>query len=159
MNTKTQFLMTAVLGTSLAMFGQTNAGEKDLRKDQVPKPVVEAFEKAYPNAKKVEFEEETFEGKTVYEVEYKENRKEYDLLYDADGTLLRKEEEIDVQTLPEPIRQAVTKAYPKAKIKEAEKLMKPDGTVTGYEVEIKEGRKEFELELDTDGQILKTEED
>ncbi|HWP01271.1 MAG TPA: PepSY-like domain-containing protein [Methylococcus sp.] len=157
MKTKTQFLMAAVLGASLAIPGQANAGEKELRKSQVPKAVVEAFEKAHPNAKKVEFEEETFEGKTAYEVEYKEDGREYELLYDADGTLLQKEEEIDVKALPEQISQAVTKAHPKAKIKEAEKVMKPDGTVTGYEVEIKEGRKE--LELDASGQILKTEED
>ena len=37
--------------------------------------------------------------------------------------------------------------------------MKPDGTVTGYEVEIKAEGKEFELELDPNGNILKTERD
>ena len=42
-------------------------------------------------------------------------------------------------------------------IKEAEKLMKPDGTVTGYEVEIKADGKKIELELDVSGSILKTE--
>lgn len=156
MKTKTPFL---VLGALLAMIGQANAGEKELRKNQVPNAVVEAFEKAHPNAKKVEFEEETFAGKTAYEVEYKEDSREYELLYDADGKLLQKEEEVDVKTLPEQIRQAVTKAHPKAKIKEAEQVMKPDGTVTGYELEIQEGRKELELELDSSGQILKTEED
>jgi len=35
--------------------------------------------------------------------------------------------------------------------------MKPDGTLTGYEVEIKTGKKEVELHLDTNGKILKTE--
>ncbi|MGH8551281.1 MAG: hypothetical protein ACRERU_22275 [Methylococcales bacterium] len=74
-------------------------------------------------SKGVEFEEEQFEGK-------------YEFLYSAGGTLLQKEEEINVQTLPGPIAQAVTKAYPKAKIKKAEKVMKPDDTVSGYEVEI-----------------------
>ncbi|MEI7995483.1 MAG: hypothetical protein WCH01_11335 [Methylococcaceae bacterium] len=38
-----------------------------------------------------------------------------------------------------------------------EQLMKPDGTVTGYEVEIKVAGKETELELDVSGNILKTE--
>jgi uncharacterized membrane protein YkoI len=35
--------------------------------------------------------------------------------------------------------------------------MKPDGTITGYEVEIKSEGKELELELDSSGKILKTE--
>jgi hypothetical protein len=71
--------------------------------------------------------------------------------------LLLKEEEIDVKTLPDPVLQAILKAHPKAKIKEVEKLMKPDDTVTGYEVDIKAAGKEIELELNVSGNILKTE--
>lgn len=123
----------------------------------MPKAVINAFKKDYPNAKPSEFEKEKFEGKTAYEVEYKENGIEYEALYSADGTLLQKEEEIDGKSLPEPVTQAVKKAHPKAEIKEAEKLMKPDGALTGYEVEIKTAGKKSELELDVNGNILKTE--
>lgn len=154
---KTQLLMTTALAVSLVLFGQANAGEKELSKHQVPKAVLEAFEKAYPNAKGVEFEKEMFEGKAAYEVEYKENGKEYEVMYSAEGSLVQKEEEIDAKTLPEPVSQAVTKAHFKGKIKEAEKVMTPDGTITGYEVEINSEGKELELELDTSGKILKTE--
>jgi uncharacterized membrane protein YkoI len=72
-------------------------------------------------------------------------------------TLLQKEEEIDRESLPGPVADAVKKAYSEAKIEEVEKLMKPDNTVTGYEVEIKSAGKEIELELDVNGNILKTE--
>ena len=156
---KTQYIMSAVLVAVPMIFGQANAGEKELKKDQVPKEVIAAFEKANPNTKGLEFEEEAFEGKTAYEVEYKKNGKEYEFYYSAEGVLLQKEEEIDVKALPDPVVQAILKAHPKAKIKEAEKLMKPDGTVTGYEVEIKVAGKEIELELDVNGNILKTEND
>ena len=154
---KSQYIMSVVLIASPMIFGQANASEKELKKDQVPKAVISAFEKAFPNAKELEFEEELFEGKTAYEVEYKRDGKEYEFLYSAEGVLLQKEEEINVKTLPDPVVQAILKAHPKAKIKEAEKLMKPDGTVTGYEVEIKVAGKELELELDVNGKILKTE--
>lgn len=154
---KSQYIMSAILIAVPMILGQANAGEKELKKDQVPKAVIAAFEKAFPNAKELEFEEELFEGKTAYEVEYKKDGVEYEFLYSADGKLLQKEEEIDVKTLPDPVIQAILKAHPKAKIKEAEKLMKPDGTVTGYEVEIKVAGKEIELELDVSGNILKTE--
>jgi hypothetical protein len=78
-------------------------------------------------------------------------------LYSADGTLLQKEEKIDGETLPEPVAQAIKKAHPKAEIIKVEKLMKPDSTVTGYEVDIKAAGKDIELELDVSGKILKTE--
>jgi uncharacterized membrane protein YkoI len=154
---KTQYIMSAILVAVPMILGQANAGEKELKKDQVPKAVIAAFEKAFPNAKELEFEEELFEGKTAYEVEYKENNMEYEFLYSADGTLLQKEEEIDGKSLPEPVAQAVKKAHPEGEIKGVEQLMKPDGTVTGYEVEIKVAGKELELELDVSGKILKTE--
>ena len=154
---KPKIMITAALGAFLGLLSQANAGEKELSKHQVPKTVLEAFEKSHPDAKGLEFEEETFEGKAAYEVEYKKEGKGYEFLYTADGSLVQKEEEIDAQSLPDPVVQAVTKAHPKGKIKEAEKVMKPDGAVTGYEVEIKEGGKELELELDTSGQILRTE--
>ncbi|MBX3616828.1 PepSY domain-containing protein [Nitrosomonas sp.] len=156
---KTQFSFVALLVVVLLTFNSVNAAEEKVSKDQVPKAVLEAFEKAYPNAKEVEFEKEMIEGKAAYEVEYKENGKEYEILYDSEGVVLQKEEAIDVKTLPEPVVQAITKAYPEATIKEAEKVMAPDGTITGYEVEIKTEGKELELELDTFGKILKTEQD
>lgn len=54
--------------------------------------------------KGVKFEEEVFEGKTAYEVEYKKESKEYEFLYGADGMLFQKEEAIDAKVLPEPTR-------------------------------------------------------
>ena len=149
--------MSLVLVAVPMIFGQASASEKELKKDQVPKAVIAAFEKAFPNAKELEFEEALFDGKTTYEVEYKKDGKEYEFLYSTEGVLIQKEEDIDVKTLPDPVIQAILKAHPKAKIKEAEKSMKPDGTVTGYEVEIKVAGKELELELDVNGKILKTE--
>lgn len=154
---KSQYLLIVALGALLAVLGSVNADEKELSKNQVPKAVIAAFEKAFPNAKGMEFEEEMFEGKIAYEVEYKKNGMEYEFLYSANGTLLQKEEEINGETLPARVVQAIKKAYPKAEITEAEQVMKPDNTVTGYEVEIKAAGKEIELELDVSGTILKTE--
>lgn len=154
---KTQFLLTAVSGVLLAVSGQASADEDDLSRDQVPQAVISAFEKANPNAKDVKFEKETVEGKEAYEVEYEENDKEYDFMYSADGTLLRKDEQVDVSSLPEPVAQAVKKDYPRAEIEEVEKMMNPDDSVAGYEVEIEVNDKKTELELDTSGKILKTE--
>ena len=155
---KTQLVITLVSAALLTILSQANAGE-EVGKNQVPKAVLETFEKSYPNAKDVKFEKETFEGKKAYEVEYKDNGKEYEVMYSTDGVLVQKEEELDVKLLPETVTHAIKKEHPKAKIEEAEKLMKPDGTLTGYEVEIKAGKKKLELEVDATGKILKTEKD
>jgi len=156
---KMQFWITPILTALLITLGQAHASEKEVSKDQVPKAVLEAFEKAYPNAKDVEFEQGMIEGKAVFEVEYKENDREFEVLYDSDGVILQKEESIDVKALPEPVVQSISKAYPNATIEEAEKIMKPDGTVTSYEVEIKSEGKKLELVVDSYGKILKTKQD
>jgi uncharacterized membrane protein YkoI len=156
---KTQLLIRTALAVSGMVLGQAHAGEKELSKHQVPKAVLEAFEKAYPTAKELQFEQEMFEGKVTYEVEFKEHGKEYEVLYGADGSVLQKEETIEIHALPEPVSQAVMNAHPKATVKEAEKVMKPDGTITSYEVEIKSEGKELELDVDSSGKILKTERD
>lgn len=153
---KTKEIMLAGLVTAL-MIGQAHADEKELNKNQLPKAVIAAFEKAHPNANEVEFKDETFAGKPAYEVEYKKNGLEYEFLYNAEGTLLRQDAEIDGKSLPETVVQAIKKAHPKADIKRVEQLMKPDGTVFGYEVEIKVAGKDIELELDVSGNSLKTE--
>lgn len=155
---ETSFLTTMAFITLLTVAGRMNADERELDRDEVPKAVLDAFEKAHPNAKEVEFEKETFIGKEAYEVEYQIDGKEYEFLYGADGVLLQQEEEIDVSVLPEAIVNAIKKAHPKAKIMEAEKLLKPDGMLIGYEVEIDMPKgKKAELELDVNGNILKTE--
>ncbi|MGJ0486632.1 MAG: PepSY-like domain-containing protein [Methylomicrobium sp.] len=138
---KTKSLIIAAAAASWMVFGQANAEEKELNKSQVPKAVLEAFEKAYPNVKSVEFEKEMFQGKAAYEVEYKENGEEHEFLYSADGVLLQREEEIDINALPEAAVKAIEKAHPKAKIEEAEKVMNPNGALAGYEVEIKSAGK------------------
>ena len=156
---KTQIWITTVMAAVFIVLGQANAGEKEEDKDQVPEAVLEAFEKAYPNAEAIEFEKEMIGDKTVYEVEYKENDREHEILYDSDGVILRKEETIDIKLLPEPIVQAISNAYPQVFIKEAEMVMGPDGTITGYEVEIKTAGKKLELELDAHGKIMEAEQD
>jgi uncharacterized membrane protein YkoI len=156
---KKQFWIITAMATIFIALGQVNAGEKEENKDQVSKAVLEAFEKGHPNAEEVEFEKEMIGDKTVYEVEYKENNREYEILSDSDGVILRKEEAIDVELLPEPIVQAISSAYPQVFIEEAEMVMGPDGTVAGYEVEIKTEGKKLELELDAYGKILEAEQD
>ncbi len=153
-------LLTFVLVTSLAIFSlHADAGDKELKKGQVPQPVLDAFAKARPNAKVKEFEKDTKDGKIVFVIEFKENGIESEYVFSPDGTLLGSGEGIKPAELPPSVAEAIKKAHPQAKIKEAKRKLLSDGTVSHFEVEIKEGRKEFELEIDPSGNILKTESD
>jgi uncharacterized membrane protein YkoI len=43
----------------------------------------------------VEYEAKSFEGNPAYEIEFKENGKEYEFLYKPDGSVVRQKEEDD----------------------------------------------------------------
>ena len=148
-----------VLGAAALSSAAISATEKELPKKEVPQAVREAFQKAYPGAKGAKYSKESEDGKTLYEVEFKEKGKEIEAVYKADGSLYETEEEIDIRDLPEQIVQAIKKAHPEAVLKEAEKITGSDGKPRGYEVEVKVGKKELELELTADGNIVKTEEE
>jgi len=149
-------LIPALLGLAALSTCANAAEEKKITVQQVPKPVLEAFHKAYPQALDVKYEVEKDAGKTVYEVEFKEQGIKREATYAAEGTLLETEEDIKPDTLPAAITEALKKSHPQATVEEAEKVMKPDGSVSGYEVEIKDGKKEFEIRLDATGKIFKT---
>lgn len=157
MKTLKAVLIQTLLGLAALSTGAYAGEENKLTEQQVPKPVLEAFHKAYPQAQDAKYEEEKEAGKTVYEVEFKDQGVKREASYAAEGTLIETEEDIKPDALPAAITEALKKTYPHATVKEAEKVMKPDGTVSGYEVEIKDGKKELEIHLDAAGKILKTE--
>ncbi|UQN12448.1 PepSY-like domain-containing protein [Methylococcus capsulatus] len=133
--------------------------EKELSAKQVPRAVHEAFQKAYPAAKETKYSERTTDGKIVYEVEFEDRGRKLEATYGAEGALIETEEEIKPTELPEPVVSAIKKAHPGATVKEAEKVFNPKGTVSGYEVELADGKKRLELKLDANGTIVKTETD
>jgi len=125
---------------------------------QIPIAVLESFKKAYPHAADVNFEEESnAEGEAVYEVEFSDEGVEIQASYSADGTLLKIEEEIQFNELPEAVTDAIMQAYPDAILLEAKKIVASDGSVGGYEVEIEDDDVELEIHLEPNGLILNTE--
>lgn len=150
-------LMPTLLGLSVLSTGAIAGGEKKISEGQVPKPVLEAFHNAYPHAADLKYEADSKSGKTVYEIEFKHQGIEREVTYSANGTLLETEEAIKPDALPAAITEALRKAHPHATLEEVEQVMEPDGKVNGYEVEIKDGQKVWEVHLDIAGRILKTE--
>lgn len=129
--------------------------EQTFKRKDVPPAVLKAFEQAYPKAKMKGFSKEENEGKMVYEIESVEGKFRRDILYNPDGTVVSVEESLSFAELPQAVRDAIAKEYPKAKATRCEKIIK--GSTTQFEVVLKSGKEKYEVIFESDGKISKKE--
>jgi uncharacterized membrane protein YkoI len=141
----------AVVALSVAAISSTQA--QTMTKEQLPKAVRSAFEKAYPSATLKAASVEKDGGKTCYELESMDGAQARDIIYAADGTVIEIEESITPTSLPTPVAQALNKRFPNAPLEKAEKLIR--GAVVTYEVVITVGKQHNEVIVDEKGKILK----
>lgn len=128
------------LGTGLA-----NA--QKLKESEVPAAVKAAFTKQFPNVKDAEWGKE----ETDFEAEFDQNKMETSLLIDANGNVLKTENEIEVSALPKAASEYVAKNVGGKKIKEASKITDAKGQVT-YEAEVDD----TDYVFDPNGTFIKT---
>ena len=72
---RTVVLATAFVFCAIVLSGGVLAAEEKVALDKVPKAVMEGVKKRFPKAKVTEAAKETADGKTVYEVTFKEGDK------------------------------------------------------------------------------------
>ena len=116
----------------------------------VPDAVKTAFQKKFPNAKKVKWEKEKT---NEYEASFNLDRKEVSVLYLSDGKLIEVETEIFDTELPKPVVESLNKKYPNIKISEVSKIERSDNSIV-YEAELKIGGKKIDLLFDEKGNVL-----
>lgn len=122
--------MRSVFFMALAASLWMSACGQKLSADKVPAPVKESFTKVHPGVK-AKWEKEG----DNYEVSFKERGKKGSCLIAVAGQILETEVEIAIEDLPGAAYTYVQKNLKNAKIKEAAKITKPDGTVL-YEAEV-----------------------
>jgi uncharacterized membrane protein YkoI len=145
----------AIVGAIILDAAPVVAHERLLSKQDIPQAVLAAFQKDHPAAKRVKYEEEIIDGKDAYEIAFQDDKaQERSEVYRADGTLTETEKAIKIDELPDTVLQAVKNAHPHATLQRAFQVSNTSGTVTSYEVEIKEGKREREVEFDINGKIL-----
>lgn len=132
-----------------------HAQEQSIKRKDVPKAILAAFEKTYSKAKIKGYAKEVDDGKTVFELESVEGSVNRDITYMADGSVVSIEESLPVSELPDVIRSAAEKQYPNSKISLCEKVSK--GTNMQYELVVTTGKQKYELVLNPDGTIAKAE--
>ncbi len=132
------------------------ADEKKIEISALPKAVVKAAKKAFPEAQIVGAAKETEDGETIYEVEMKLDGKSIDLAIDDEGEIEEIEKEIEVEDLPRAVIKAARKKFPEGKIAKVEEVSDEDDHVV-YElaIETKKGGKTIEVIMSPNGKILK----
>jgi hypothetical protein len=131
------------------------AQERAISKKQLPRPVLDAFTASYPHARIVGCSREVEKGVTLYEVESKEGATHRDVTYKPDGAVVSVEESLPFDLAPQPVREAIAKAHPKATVLTSERVEK-DGN-TSFEFLIRDGKRRLELQYREDGTLKNSE--
>src|SRR4030095_6796648 len=138
---KNIFFLVLVTFSSLAVICQV----------KVPDAVKTAFNNKFPNASKVKGQKER---KTELEANCKMNNTDVSANFGLDGSWVETETTIPVGELPAAVANTVNTKYPGAVYGRTEKIEKPGGLIM-YEVNITLKGKKKELELNTDGSLVK----
>jgi hypothetical protein len=141
-----------IISIALALFIISVFAEE--KKVIVPEVVKKSFAAQYPSATKVEW---GIEKAGEYEAEFKLNSTDMSVVYDEKGTALEIESEIKETDLPQAVKATLAKDFTGYKIDEFEKT-DAKGVVT-FEMEARKDNKEFELVFDSNGKLLKQEEE
>jgi len=126
--------------------------EKKVRLDQVPAAAREAILKEAGKNTIKEIEEETENGRTLYEAEWEVEGKETEVTVTPDGKIVAREVELTLKEVPRAVRRTIRKEAAGSKVKEVEAETRNGRTV--YEAEWREGDKEIEIKVAPDGKLL-----
>ena len=139
-----------VLAVAFAFGSVSRADEEKNPLHKVPANVKEAVENYFPDAQFISAEQETENGKVLYEIVIRYMGKKFEVLVSADGVIEAVETEIDLRDLAKSITDYLAKNYLNAKIGNAEKVVDSKGRTT-YEVVVHVGGKKYEFTFDANG--------
>ncbi len=146
-------MRTAILGTIL-LLATSIASAREIPFRKLPQQVQEAFQRAHPNAKKVEVEKEDEEyGEPLYEFEFKENGRKIRAYYHTDGSFFGYERKLPPQ-LPKPVWDTIHKLFPEGAVEKARVVVNAQDEPLAYEVEIKENGKKWKAYFNADGSFI-----
>ena len=125
----------------------TKAEAQKLSAKDVPSAVMNAFNKAYPSIKDVDWSKKGDD----YTASYDSKKVDNSVTYEVNGKLIETEIKIAPSTLPSGVMEYVKKNYKEDEVKEASKITDASGTVT-YEAEVKD----LDLIFDSKGDFIKS---
>ena len=123
----------------------------------VPKPVMDALRKEYPENKLISTGMRSVDGKPkYYDLEVQWNGKgTIDVYIDADGAIIATGTAINVKRIPAAVIAAIQAKYPGWKMSEFEREVNFKTKAVFFSIDVSKDGKSFEIEVDTTGTILK----
>jgi hypothetical protein len=120
--------------------------------DAPSKKLKDAFNKKFPNAKKIKWSKE---NESEWEAEFKMNGEEYSANFLSDGTWKETEHEIEKSKIPAAVQQTLNKEFAGYDIEEVEISETADGKV--YEFALEKDESDLEVAISPDGKVVKKE--
>jgi hypothetical protein len=146
----------AVLGVLAA--AALRADEEKVDLDKVPKAVLDAVKKKFPDAKLTgATKEKGDDGKEIFEIEFTFKDHKYEAELKPDGTFIAIDKQLEFKELPEAVAKTLKEKYPDAKYDMIEEVTKNDKIVE-YEIELTTAdKKKIEVLIDPSGKVTKEE--
>jgi len=118
-------------GFAVLLLAGSAAAESKVKMESLPPAVQKTVKEQTEHAKLVGLSKEKEGGQTVYELETTVNGRSRDLMIDSAGTILSVEDEVALDSIPEPARKAIQQRVAAGKIIKVETVTK--GSEVSYE--------------------------
>ena len=129
------------------------AAEKKIKMQDMPPAVQEAAKEQSKGAVIRGFAQEKEHGQTLYEMELTVNGHAKDVTFDGTGKVVSVEEEVPLESIAAPAREAIQKAVGKGKLKKVESVTENGNSF--YEASIRKGVRSSEIKVDANGAPVK----
>ena len=149
MNRQTVSLVAASL---LVIPSLSYGGEEKISMTDAPSAVQAGVKKAVGDQKIEEFSKEVEDGKTTFEAEFEVGGVDHSVTVAEDGKVIEEETDVALDALPKAVTEAVMKAEPSGKMKEAAKVT-ADGK-SCFEVDLMVGEVKHEIKVDEAGKVM-----
>jgi Putative beta-lactamase-inhibitor-like, PepSY-like len=138
------------------LLGQPAASAQE--KDKIPKKVMDTLMAKFPKAEIHKWTKEKEGDVVVYDLEFKQEGRKFEADIKEDGTIHNWEKEVAVKDVPDAVKKAVEKKYPRSNPKEIMQITAVKNGKEereGYEIVLETaGKKEVEVTVAPDGRIL-----
>ncbi len=128
--------------------------EQEMKLSELPQAVQAALGNAIPGVEVDEVTREVEGGHVYYEVEYEANGTDHTIELTENGDIVETETEVSASALPAGVIAYLQSHYEGAKIEEAELV-----TLQFYEIELENGRRDVEVQVLANGQVIEIEDD
>ncbi len=150
--------MVAIAICLLASFGRAwgaDGKEEEIPLEKVPKPVLAAVKKKFPEAKLQGAAKQTEDDQLFYEVLIKHKGHEIYVVCEPEGKIVEIDREISIKDLPKPVSDALKKQYAKANVLSIEEVTEDDDIT--YAVILKQNKKTLHVVFDPKGNVIEEE--